>query len=184
MKTDKKLLLAIVILIGLVAWLIVISLNKDEKLNNAMNAINQLQQKIDKFQKLQSYVPKDGHTPILGVDYFNGKSVKGDPGSSAYQTAILYGFKGTEQEWLKSLEGKSSAPKQGTSGKSAYDIAVENGFKGTAAEWLESLKVKGDKGDAAAELDIDCIGGLISKKYDGDMFWQKTKIKCEESGNE
>jgi hypothetical protein len=30
---------------------------------------------------------------------------KGDPGESAYATAIANGFEGTEQEWLASLQG-------------------------------------------------------------------------------
>lgn len=179
MKTDKKLLLAVVILIGLVVWLIAISLNKNEDLNKAMNSINQLEQKIDKLQKTQSYIPKDGKTPVLGVDYFNGESIQGNPGNSAYQVAILKGFKGTEEEWIKSLKGKDGNSVIGNTGKSAYQLAVDNGFNGTQKEWLESLKVKGDQGDPARELDIDCIAGYISKRYAGDMFWQPTKIKCE-----
>ena len=50
---------------------------------------------------------------------------------SAYDVAVSNGFKGTEEEWLESLKGKS-----------AYEIAVLNGFEGTEEEWLESLKGK------------------------------------------
>lgn len=59
---------------------------------------------------------------------------QGEDGKSAYQIAVENGFKGTEEEWLESLDGKD-----GSDGKSAYQIAQENGFTGTEQEWLESL---------------------------------------------
>ena len=52
------------------------------------------------------------------------KILKGDPGASAYEIAIANGFEGSEQEWLKSLEGapgqngKDGAP--GKDGKDGY----------------------------------------------------------------
>lgn len=72
----------------------------------------------------------------------------------AYETAVEYGFSGTEEEWLLSLNGLSAyelAVKHGYTGTedewlqslkglSAYEIAVQNGFVGTEAEWLESQK--------------------------------------------
>lgn len=63
---------------------------------------------------------------------------KGDPGKSAYEIAVEYGFKGSEAEWLDSL-------KYGKDGESAYQIAVDYGFQGTETEWLASLK--GEKGE-------------------------------------
>jgi len=45
-------------------------------------------------------------------------------GLSAYELAVQYGYEGTVQEWLESLNGKS-----------AYEIAVENGYSGTQDEW-------------------------------------------------
>lgn len=42
----------------------------------------------------------DGHTPVKGVDYFDGVN-----GKSAYQIAVDNGFIGTEAEWLASLRG-------------------------------------------------------------------------------
>lgn len=53
-------------------------------------------------------------------------------GKSAYEIALLHGFKGTEAEWLASLKGKS-----------AYEIAVDHGFNGTEEDWLKLL-VPGD----------------------------------------
>lgn len=45
-------------------------------------------------------------------------------GLSAYEIAVKYGFEGTEEQWLESLNGKS-----------AYQIAVKYGFSGTEEEW-------------------------------------------------
>ena len=45
-------------------------------------------------------------------------------GKSAYEIALLNGFKGTEAEWLKSLTGTT-----------AYEYAVKNGFVGTEEEY-------------------------------------------------
>lgn len=53
------------------------------------------------------------------------------PGLSAYEIAVQNGFTGTEEAWLKKLEGV---------GESIYDIAVRNGFKGTEAEFIKSLE--------------------------------------------
>lgn len=47
---------------------------------------------------------------------------------TAYDLAKKHGFKGTEEEWIKSLQGKS-----------AYELAVKNGFHGTEEEWLSTL---------------------------------------------
>lgn len=62
-------------------------------------------------------------------------------GKSAYAIAVAHGFQGTEQEWLKSLQGKNGA--------SAYEIAKRNGFTGAEQDWLKSLvgadgKINGD----------------------------------------
>ena len=43
---------------------------------------------------------------------------------TAYGFARKNGFTGTEEEWLRSLVGKS-----------AYEIAVINGYGGTEEEW-------------------------------------------------
>lgn len=59
----------------------------------------------------------------------DGKDGKdGEDGASAYEIALAYGFDGTVEEWLASLEGES-----------AYEIALANGFEGTEEEWLASL---------------------------------------------
>ncbi|MBR2140277.1 MAG: hypothetical protein IJ963_05390 [Phascolarctobacterium sp.] len=61
--------------------------------------------------------------------------VKGDPGLSAYEIAVIHGFRGTETEWLASLQGQT-----GADGMSAYDIALEQGYVGTVEDWMLSLR--------------------------------------------
>lgn len=49
-------------------------------------------------------------------------------GLSAYELAVQYGYEGTVQKWLESLNGKS-----------AYEIAVDNGYSGTEDEWSAAV---------------------------------------------
>ena len=55
-------------------------------------------------------------------------------GMSAYEIAVRRGFKGTEEEWLKSLRGKN-----GSAGKSAYQYAKEGGYTGTEQDFRKKL---------------------------------------------
>ena len=95
----------------------------------------------------------DGHTPVKGVDYFDGeKGDKGDPFTyedfTPEQLASLKGDKGDKGD--NGIDGKDGADGHtpvknidyfdGVNGKSAYQIAVDNGFIGTEAEWLASLR--------------------------------------------
>ena len=76
-------------------------------------------------------------------------------GYSAYEIALIYGFKGTEEEWLETLKGengeKGANGEKGRDGASAYEVAKANGFVGTEEEWLASLKAV----DAEIEKQID-----------------------------
>lgn len=91
-----------------------------------------------------SYPSKDD----IKVQTITGpKGDKGDSGLSAYQEAVNNGFKGSEAQWLDSLQSK-------VQGKSAYELAKEAKLPNTTTkeEWLNSLKSdvpgpKGDKGD-------------------------------------
>ena len=92
----------------------------------------------------------DGHTPIKGVDYFDGeKGDKGDPFTyedfTPEQLASLKGDKGDKGDNGKDgVDGYTPVKDidyfDGVNGKSAYQIAVDNGFIGTEAEWLASLR--------------------------------------------
>lgn len=153
MKTDRKLLLALAILIGLVIWLIVISLNRSQEVTRALEKINELEIKVPTITQ-----PLDGKTPVLGIDYFNGQNGKdGAPGK----------------------DGKNGENgHDGSNGLSAYEIAVKYGFIGTEKQWLASLK--GDKGDAADEQQVECMYGLVAKKRSTDDLWQMTSIGCSD----
>ena len=72
---------------------------------------------------------------------------------SAYAIAVEHGYKGTVEQWLKSLIGP-----QGDGGKDAYTIAVENGFAGTVEQWLASMK-----GDAAT---VEIVGATALAAVD------------------
>lgn len=75
-----------------------------------------------------------------GLDFETQPYSKGDPGKSAYQSAVDCGFEGTEEEWLASLHGADGSDgSDGPDGKSAYEIAVEQGFVGSESDWLDSL---------------------------------------------
>lgn len=68
-------------------------------------------------------------------------------GMSAYEIAVHLGFRGTAEEFIKSLHGKDGkdgdpGPQgiQGEQGLSAYEIAVLHyGFEGTESEWMDML---------------------------------------------
>lgn len=57
----------------------------------------------------------------------------GTPGRSAYELAVQQGYKGTLDEWLKSIKGAD--------GRDAYTIAVEGGYKGTEEEYNNALTI-------------------------------------------
>lgn len=94
-------------------------------------------------------------------------------GMSAYEIAVHLGFRGTAEEWLKSLHGKDGeqGPQgiQGEQGLSAYEIAVIHGFVGTEAEWLDML-YRGDvpllytpSGSIPEDTMSTPVGNLTSK---------------------
>jgi hypothetical protein len=151
MRDDRKLLLAVLALIGLVVWLLVITINRGGDVQRLQNSIKELQ---EKKQTPTIPVVINGKTPVLGVDYFNGQSIQGPKGDS--------------------IQGPKGDP-----GASAYDLAVASGFSGSIKDWLSALK--GDKGDSARDLDIECVEGVIMKQFTGDTLWQPTNIKCESS---
>jgi len=65
------------------------------------------------------------------------KSLVGTPDKeawSAYEIAKAYGFNGSAQDWLDSLNGAD--------GQTAYELAVSKGFQGNEQEWIDSLQGK------------------------------------------
>lgn len=75
------------------------------------------------------------------------KTLKGENGDDAYEVAKKAGYTGSREEWLKTLIG---AP-----GLSAYELAKADGYEGSLTEWLASLKgEKGDDGDSAYKVAV------------------------------
>lgn len=64
------------------------------------------------------YVEQDSTDPTR----YHWSRIKGDEGASAYEIAKLHGYKGTEEEWLASLQGAPGQDgKQGLPGKPGAD---------------------------------------------------------------
>lgn len=166
MKTDRKLLTAVLILIVLVVWLLILSINKSQTATNIQHDLE------DKIQTLQEKIEA---LPDVSPSAASPVSMEGKPG--------VDGHNATDTQVQIAVNTYMSShytpPANGANGASAYELAVQNGFTGTLQQWLDSLKVKGDKGDPAYELQLDCQNGHIAKKYSIDLFWQPTVIRCE-----
>ena len=92
--------------------------------------------------------------PIVGVTV--GTPIKPDrfAGKSAYDLAVKYGFKGSEEEWIKSVPGKS-----------AYDYAVELGYEGTEEEY---------KAACEAQRILSIVQTVKSEASGGENVWTAT----------
>nr|DAV29142.1 MAG TPA: tail sheath protein [Caudoviricetes sp.] len=93
--------------------------------------------------------------------------LEGLRGLSAYEIAVKHGYKGTEEEWIKSLTPKGGAG-GGGNGKSAYELAVQEGYQGTLQEWLKSLVGK----DGADAYEVAKKAGYTGSREE----WLKTLI--------
>lgn len=115
----------------------------------------------------------DGDAGEAGADGADGApgadGEDGADGLSAYQIAVNYGYEGTVQEWLASLEGNDGD--DGTDGLSAYEIAVNEGFVGDEAAWLASLAASATD-VAHTTIDVETtkmIGCTLSGTPDGNV---------------
>ncbi|MBR2617282.1 MAG: trypsin-like peptidase domain-containing protein, partial [Clostridia bacterium] len=94
---------------------------------------------------------------ICTLFMITGCTVNAVGGESAYQIAQRYGFTGTEQEWLQSLQGeKGEKGERGEKGEkgnegestvleSLYEEAVKNGFEGDIFDFVEQSLSGGNK---------------------------------------
>ncbi|MBE7080545.1 MAG: trypsin-like serine protease [Clostridiales bacterium] len=74
-------------------------------------------------------------------------------GTSAYQIAVQNGYKGTEKEWLTTLQGKDGKDGKDLTARDLYNEAVSEGFTGTFLEFCsEVLGV-----DVRENNDVDMI---------------------------
>lgn len=79
--------------------------------------------------------------PNVGTEN-SGGGANGKDGKSAYEIAVQYGFNGSEQEWLVSLQGKDGqAGKDGKEGKPGVDgREIELVNNGTSISWRYKAK--------------------------------------------
>lgn len=154
---------AILTLIGLVSWLVIISVSRNQEIDGALKEI----------EKLKQITPKEGkagHTPLLGVDY----TVKDG------KDAPVYAPPKDGKDSVSTLLIKEVP----VNGLSAYELAIKSGFQGTLNQWLDSLKVPGEKGDPSPVAITTCQGGYLAQKLTGDAFFKpilvdSKHIKCE-----
>ncbi|MBR1943740.1 hypothetical protein IJ843_08410, partial [bacterium] len=117
----------------------------------------------------------DQATGGLTVNYTNGKSqylgelpkgLDGANGKSAYEVAKENGFKGTEKEWLKSLEGKDGR------GISSTNINDKGELTITYTDGTSENKgvVKGQDGTTITNTQIDNKGHLIVTLSNGEKY--------------
>ena len=60
-------------------------------------------------------------------------------GTSAYDIAVENGFKGTEKEWLATLQGVDGKDGQDLTAKDLYETAVQNGFEGSYLDFCRDV---------------------------------------------
>ena len=60
-------------------------------------------------------------------------------GTSAYDIAVKNGFKGTETEWLATLQGVDGKDGQDLTAKDLYETAVENGYEGSYLDFCRDV---------------------------------------------
>lgn len=132
-------------------------------MNSAGTTIVTVPKNISSFENDVGYISEEKTEEILS-DYSKTEEVENlvseailqvPSGLSAYEIAVIYGFNGTEEEWLASLKGNDG--QSGAEGRSAYEIAVQNGFEGTENEWIESLKGNDGEPGQAATIEIGSV---------------------------
>lgn len=150
-RTDLSIWGAILLLIALVLYLIFVS---------AQTAKHQ-QQQINKLQvALQNLPsPKDGYTPVKGIDYFDGQdglSIKGDKGNKGDQGPA------------------------GPAGSSCSIVQEDSGAMVVCADGSQATIANGAPGPAGRQQEQRCgSSGVVETRFSGDIFWQQTNILCE-----
>lgn len=84
--------------------------------------------KLDFDALLEVVVSVNGRLSNGRIDFRSLKKTLELSTGTAYDIAVSYGYVGTEEEWLASLQGES-----------AYDLAVEHGFPGNREDWITAL---------------------------------------------
>lgn len=163
MKSDKKLWLAIGVLAGLIIWLIILSFQRGNQLNNVIQAV---QNNTNSKPKIIYGI--NGRTPIKGIDYVDGSS--GSNGLSVRGSTGATGGTLPPIQPQAALNGTT-----GPSGASAYDLWLGVGNTGTIDDFLNSIHGQdGAPGAPAREREWRCnpITGQEESRLIGDSLWQ------------
>ena len=79
-------------------------------------------------------------------------------GDSAYEVAVKNGYKGTEADWLATLQGLDGQDASDVTAQDIYETAVKNGYEGTYLEFCrEVLKVEVQENN-----DVDTIASNVT----------------------
>ena len=93
------------------------------------------------------------------------KGDKGDDGLSAYQIAVINGYKGSQVEWLTSLVGATG--KTGEKGNPGKDFKIVKTFPS-----IDKMN-----GDGFSDGDFTMIASDVSDPYDGRLYvWNGTSF--------
>lgn len=90
--------------------------------------------------------------------------------SSAYEIAVKNGYKGTEKEWLATLQGQDGKDGQSLTAKDLYEQAIAEGFEGTYLEFCQSVLGL----DLRENNDVDTIAKNITSVVSIYCGFQKT----------
>lgn len=166
MKIDKTVLIALIVLIGLVVWMIHLSIQRSNDISHAMDRIN----------TVESRKPES-------IDYSRiQEAIKTEIAKQVVKTEALIpkdGLDGADGRDGQSIQGKDGI--NGKDGKSTYQLWLDAGNTGTVQDFLQSIK--GEKGDTV--VPIFCAPSLqfqLKSKMPTDVFWQFVPT-CPEKTN-
>jgi|ERR1044072_2915938 hypothetical protein len=145
MKKDRTILVALLILIGLVAWLLVVSINRS----------NDLQKQIALIKQTQLLQPEPQQPLAPQKPAKNGSDGKDGSSCTTAQTsggAVVHCSDGTTSTVSNGKNGTNAAPAK--NGKSAYELWQEQGNRGSLTDFFNSLK--GDSGTDSRPIELRC----------------------------
>lgn len=162
MKGDRKVLVLTTVVILLIIWLIVLSLQTSQKSSKALREIENI-----RATSVQEPIHgRNGYTPVKNKDYFDGSNgANGNNGTNGHNAQ-------------PAKDGKDAPapltvqPVQAINGKSAYEIWLELGNVGSEQDFLDSLK--GEAGPPARSAEFQCNAIKLQKewRFIGDFIWK------------
>ncbi len=86
---------------------------------------------------------------------------------TAYELAVENGFTGTEEEWLRSLQGANGADGEDLTAQGLYETAKANGFTGTFMEFCATLNIEmpSENDTATIAKNVTSVVSVYSRYY-------------------